>query len=112
MPYVEAFVKEVFRWRSVAIIGGQPHAPIQDDHYNGWFIPKNTWVQGNLWYSLRQSQLTSGPYIVILAISLIQIDSTPIDISKKTSCRTQTKRDITPLVGDDEVPSFPLYAEL
>lgn len=33
LPYVKAFVKEVFRWRSVAIIGGQPHAPIQDDNY-------------------------------------------------------------------------------
>ena len=50
MPYVEAFVKEVFRWRSVAIIGGQPHAPVQDDYYNGWYIPAGTWVQGNLWY--------------------------------------------------------------
>ena len=33
LPYVRAFVKEVLRWRSVAIIGGQPHAPIQDDVY-------------------------------------------------------------------------------
>ncbi|KAL3425527.1 hypothetical protein PVAG01_02318 [Phlyctema vagabunda] len=49
LPYIKAFVKEVFRWRSVAIIGGQPHAPIQDDEYKGWFIPKHTWVQGNVW---------------------------------------------------------------
>ena len=49
MPYAEAFVKEGLRWRSLAIIGGQPHAPVQDDYYNGWFIPKDTWVQGNLW---------------------------------------------------------------
>jgi cytochrome P450 len=49
MPYVDAFVREVLRWRSVAIIGGQPHAPVQDDYYNGWLIPANTWVQGNLW---------------------------------------------------------------
>lgn len=33
LPYVKAFVKEVLRWRSVAIIGGQPHAPTQDDIY-------------------------------------------------------------------------------
>lgn len=33
LPYVKAFVKEVLRWRSVAIIGGQPHAPIQDEYY-------------------------------------------------------------------------------
>ena len=33
LPYVTALVKEVFRWRSVAIIGGQPHAPTQDEYY-------------------------------------------------------------------------------
>jgi len=33
LPYIKAFVKEVLRWRSVAVIGGQPHAPIKDDHY-------------------------------------------------------------------------------
>ncbi|KAF2740094.1 cytochrome P450 [Polyplosphaeria fusca] len=49
LPYMRALVKEVFRWRSVAIIGGQPHAPTQDDYYNGWLIPKQTWVQGNVW---------------------------------------------------------------
>jgi cytochrome P450 len=49
LPYVKAFVKEVFRWRSVAIIGGQPHAPTQDDYWKGYLIPKGTWVQGNVW---------------------------------------------------------------
>lgn len=49
LPYVKAFVKEVLRWRSVAIIGGQPHSPTQDDNYKGWLIPKGTWVQGNVW---------------------------------------------------------------
>ncbi|KAI4729219.1 cytochrome P450 [Aureobasidium sp. EXF-10728] len=47
LPYVKAFVKEVFRWRSVAIIGGQPHSPTDDDCWNGYLIPKNSWVQGN-----------------------------------------------------------------
>ncbi|ROV93217.1 hypothetical protein VMCG_08694 [Cytospora schulzeri] len=49
LPYVNAFVKEVLRWRSVAIIGGQPHSPTQDDVYKGWLIPKGTWIQGNIW---------------------------------------------------------------
>lgn len=49
LPYMRAFVKEVFRWRSVAIIGGMPHAPIQDDYWNGYLIPKGTWTQGNVW---------------------------------------------------------------
>lgn len=47
LPYVKAFVKEVFRWRSVAIIGGQPHSPTEDDYWNGYLIPKGAWVQGN-----------------------------------------------------------------
>ena len=33
LVYVKAFVKEVLRWRSVAILGGQPHAPIRDETY-------------------------------------------------------------------------------
>ena len=33
LVYVKAFVKEVLRWRSVAILGGQPHAPIRDEIY-------------------------------------------------------------------------------
>jgi len=49
LPYVNAFVKEVLRWRSVAIIGGQPHSPTQDDSYRGWLIPAGAWVQGNIW---------------------------------------------------------------
>lgn len=49
LPYVKAFMKEVLRWRSVAIIGGQPHAPTQDDYYKGWLIPKGSWIQGNVW---------------------------------------------------------------
>ncbi|KUI63565.1 Cytochrome P450 1A1 [Cytospora mali] len=49
LPYVNAFVKEVLRWRSVAIIGGQPHSPTQDDVYKGWLIPRGTWIQGNVW---------------------------------------------------------------
>ncbi|KAK3075832.1 hypothetical protein LTR53_000534 [Teratosphaeriaceae sp. CCFEE 6253] len=47
--YTKAFVKEVFRWRSVAIIGGQPHAPVCDDEWNGYHIPRGTWTQGNVW---------------------------------------------------------------
>jgi cytochrome P450 len=33
LPYMKAFMKEVLRWRSVAIIGGQPHAPTRDEYY-------------------------------------------------------------------------------
>lgn len=49
LPYMRAFVKEVFRWRSVAIVGGTAHAPTQNDSWNGFLIPKGTWMQGNVW---------------------------------------------------------------
>lgn len=49
LPYINAIAAEVLRWRSVAVIGGQPHANIQEDEYNGWKIPAKTWVQANLW---------------------------------------------------------------
>ncbi|KEZ41967.1 Podospora anserina S mat+ genomic DNA chromosome 4, supercontig 4 [Scedosporium apiospermum] len=61
LPYVNAFVKEVFRWRSVAIIGGQPHAPTQDDTYKGWLIPAGTWVQGNVWAIHRNEREFPDP---------------------------------------------------
>ncbi|OJD30471.1 cytochrome p450 [Diplodia corticola] len=49
LVYVRAFVREVLRWRSVAVIGGQPHAPVRDDYFGGWLIPRGAWVQGNVW---------------------------------------------------------------
>ncbi|KAK3492970.1 cytochrome P450 [Neurospora hispaniola] len=49
LPYINAYVKEVLRWRSVAIIGGQPHSNTSPDYYKGYFIPPHSWVQGNVW---------------------------------------------------------------
>lgn len=42
LPYCRAMIKEVLRWRSVAILGGLPHAPIKDDSYRGYYIPEGT----------------------------------------------------------------------
>lgn len=49
LPYLRAFVKEVLRWRPVAVLGGTPHASTQDDMYDGYFIPARTTVLGNSW---------------------------------------------------------------
>lgn len=49
LPYVKAIISEVLRWRTVTILGGIPHAPIRDDYYNGYFIPKGTSITGNMW---------------------------------------------------------------
>ncbi|KAE8322187.1 cytochrome P450 [Aspergillus sergii] len=49
LPYCRALVSECLRWRTVTILGGIPHAPIQDDVYQGYTIPKGTWIAGNMW---------------------------------------------------------------
>lgn len=41
LPYLRAMVKEVLRWRSVLPVG-IPHCSIEDDWYEGMFIPKGT----------------------------------------------------------------------
>ncbi|KAA1470219.1 cytochrome P450 [Dentipellis sp. KUC8613] len=43
LPYLEAMLKELFRW-TVPIARGVPHAVMEDDVYNGYFIPKDTVV--------------------------------------------------------------------
>lgn len=47
--YCEAIVSESLRWRTVTVLGGIPHAPIQDDIYENYTIPRGTWIAGNVW---------------------------------------------------------------
>jgi cytochrome P450 len=49
LPYLTALVKEVLRWRPVAVLGGTPHASTEDDTYEGHYIPSGTTVLGNSW---------------------------------------------------------------
>lgn len=43
IPYITALIRESFRWRTVAPVA-IPHAVVQDDMYEGYFIPKGTTV--------------------------------------------------------------------
>ena len=38
LPYIQAIVDETLRWRPVAVLGGTPHAVIEDDEYNGMWV--------------------------------------------------------------------------
>ncbi|KAF2251620.1 cytochrome P450 [Trematosphaeria pertusa] len=49
LPYLRALVKEVLRWRPVAVLGGTPHASTEDDYYEGYYIPAGTTILGNSW---------------------------------------------------------------
>jgi len=52
LPYVCAVIKEVLRWRP-ALPLGLPHATIEDDWYEGMFIPKGTVCIPNTWHCNR-----------------------------------------------------------
>ena len=47
LPYTRALILEVLRWRTLAPIGVS-HATLEDDVYQGCFIPKGTVVFPNL----------------------------------------------------------------
>jgi len=44
LPYVEAIYREVLRWRPPVPLS-VPHASVEDDVYNGYFIPKGLAAQ-------------------------------------------------------------------
>jgi cytochrome P450 len=48
LPYIQAMVKEVLRWRP-PLPFSVPHSTTEDDWYNGMFIPKGTMCLPNLW---------------------------------------------------------------
>jgi cytochrome P450 len=48
LPYVNAFVQEVMRWRPITPLE-MPHAVVQDDEYHGYHIPKGAMVLPNNW---------------------------------------------------------------
>ncbi|KAF8061631.1 cytochrome P450 [Lyophyllum atratum] len=47
LPYLQALVKEVTRWRPIAPTG-IPHSVTEDNTYNGMFIPKGSTVYANI----------------------------------------------------------------
>ncbi|KAH6918907.1 O-methylsterigmatocystin oxidoreductase [Coprinopsis sp. MPI-PUGE-AT-0042] len=60
LPYVQALVKELSRWFSVAPLG-IPHMSSQDDTYEGHFIPKGTAVMGNSWAIMHDPNVFEDP---------------------------------------------------
>jgi cytochrome P450 len=48
LPYVDAVVKETLRWHPVAPMG-IPHMSVEDDMFEGYFIPKGSLIMPNIW---------------------------------------------------------------
>lgn len=60
LPYVNALFLEVLRWNNVAPLG-VPHRLIEDDVYNGYFLPKGTIVIANIWRMLHNPETYADP---------------------------------------------------
>ncbi|KAJ3915046.1 cytochrome P450 [Lentinula edodes] len=59
LPYVRAIVKEVLRWQP-AVPLAVPHVVMEDDWYEGYFIPKGTTIIPNVW-SMNRDKDIYGP---------------------------------------------------
>jgi cytochrome P450 len=49
LPYVRAVIKEVIRWRPTLSLA-VPHAALEEDWYEGMYIPKGAICIPNLWH--------------------------------------------------------------
>ncbi|KAG6840628.1 hypothetical protein C0991_005480 [Blastosporella zonata] len=60
LPFMECLFKESLRWGTPAPLS-VPHRLIQDDIYNGNFLPKGTICIGNIWGILHDESLYKDP---------------------------------------------------
>lgn len=56
LAYIRALVKEVLRGHTVDPVG-LPHRTTEDDWYNGYFIPKGTFLVPNFWHLSRDPDI-------------------------------------------------------
>jgi cytochrome P450 len=60
LPYVDAIVKEAFRWHPISPMG-LPHTVEEDDTYNGYFIPKGSLVLPSIWWFTHNPETYHDP---------------------------------------------------
>lgn len=60
LPFVEAFLLEVYRFYPPVPLG-IPHCLMEDDVYNACIIPKGTTVLGNIWAMLHDDRVYEEP---------------------------------------------------
>ncbi|KAJ7339879.1 cytochrome P450 [Mycena albidolilacea] len=61
LPYIEALVKELFRWEPVAPLGG-PHFVAVENEYRGYRIPAGSIILGNTWAIFHDEALYPEPF--------------------------------------------------
>ncbi|KAF9230891.1 cytochrome P450 [Melanogaster broomeanus] len=61
LPYCNAVFTEALRW-SVPVPLSLPHRLMEDDIYDGMFIPKGSMIFSNIWAILRNEKLYPDPH--------------------------------------------------
>ncbi|RAH55773.1 O-methylsterigmatocystin oxidoreductase [Aspergillus piperis CBS 112811] len=62
LPYLEAVIKEVYRW-SVVVPMGFPHVLEEDMVYNGYFIPKGAYLLPATWWFCHDPEVYTNPAV-------------------------------------------------
>ncbi|KAJ6508665.1 cytochrome P450 [Mycena sanguinolenta] len=60
LPYCEAIVREIFRWRPITPVA-IAHATNEDDVYEGYLIPKGTIILPNVWAMVHDEAMYPDP---------------------------------------------------
>jgi cytochrome P450 len=60
LRYISYIVEEISRWRPLSPLG-VPHKSLEDDVYNGMFIPKGSTVYFNVWAMSRDESTYEDP---------------------------------------------------
>ncbi|RDX45817.1 cytochrome P450 [Lentinus brumalis] len=61
LVYLNAVIKETFRWFNVVPLG-VPHCTTADDELNGFFIPKGTVLIPNVWACMHDPEVYENPH--------------------------------------------------
>ncbi|KAL1950232.1 hypothetical protein VTO73DRAFT_5356 [Trametes versicolor] len=60
LVYINALIKEALRWHVVLPLA-LPHRTVEDDVYNGYFIPAGTMILPNTWAMLHDPEVYDSP---------------------------------------------------
>ena len=58
LPYISAIIKETYRW-GCPFPFGVPKRVMEDDVYNGYFIPAGATIVDNIWQVVKYSSVSS-----------------------------------------------------
>ncbi|KAJ3962410.1 hypothetical protein N0V92_000887 [Colletotrichum tropicale] len=61
LPYLEALIKEVLRWHTIAPMG-LLHMSSEEASYSGYRIPKGSLVLCNIWWFMHNPELYKNPF--------------------------------------------------